>query len=374
MPETPRRENSFITEQNREVIFGTDVFTLGNTTVQIFGVDHRYNSSEGFRETTRETVRASKIVALEAAPRALGLYSEKSRDELAKILEIFPLEIMLKVPEIAQLAKKKGLKQINSYRQAADLIIEEFSRLKFYSAIEEECLRTGKTIMVTDPDMSVGSIGELIKNNDQEAFIKDSNLEREKIFGTLLFGFLGSGLLAGEKTFKALRNAYKNARVREETEAKEDHNFSSESGATRREFLSGLAGGTMLAGATGIAASTAASHNEARAFYIKDTTNRGRVNNPMGIFLFNYEDYRDVVLAEALERVGSKATEPEILSVFYGEAHRAAAAYYTQHSVERSLKLRAYQNFSKEKFPVPKLRLFKPVNGQWDEVLNSNIT
>lgn len=371
MPNKPTIESGLPSDEHRELIFNPEVFSLDKTTVQFFGVDHRLQNFKENEKNIKDIVGASKIVALECAPRALGLYSEQSRKELAKYLEIIPLESMLQVSEIMQLAKKKGLEQISSYGQAADLIIEESPNLKFYAAVEEECLKAGKTILVTDPDMS-GSITDIIKNNPQKALIKYSELEAKKFYGITALLSLGVGSLFTEKLLKAFKSTYKNAKTPGEKEQSgEEQTFSSEGGFSRREVI---AGGAFLVGAAGIAASRAASNVEVRSLRFNDTANRGRANNPLGEFLVHYEDYRDVALAEALKRVGSRAKDPQILSVFYGEFHRAAAAYYAKHDMERRAKLSFYQTFDREAFPVPKLRMFKPVNGQWEKDVETDLT
>lgn len=131
---------------------------------------------------------------------------------------------------------------------------------------------------------------------------------------------------------------------------------------TRRAFL-GVA-------AASAGASLTASLSELAT--LKDISpDRGRQDNPLGAFLYELMDYRNVVVAEGLNRLSKNkiVTNNGPIVVFYGDAHRTALKHYAESPTERSLKLKSYLSFND--ISKPKLRIFKAdriidEQGRWD--------
>lgn len=138
---------------------------------------------------------------------------------------------------------------------------------------------------------------------------------------------------------------------------------------SRRAFL----GGMLRAMATG----SLTSLSKVADFFNRQTDKSvGRKDNPLGQFLYNLEDYRDLVVPEALEELsGREITGPIV--IIYGDTHRSALKHYTFAPKERELKRRAYKPY--DEVLSPQMRIYKPTfdsqTGQitWTEVENKSI-
>jgi len=138
---------------------------------------------------------------------------------------------------------------------------------------------------------------------------------------------------------------------------------------SRRAFIGGMM--------SMVASGALASLSKVAEFFDKQTDKSvGRKDNPLGQFLYNLEDYRNLVVPEALEELsGREITGPIV--VIYGDTHRSALKHYTFTPKERKAKRKVYSPY--DEVLSPKMRVYKPTfdsnTGQitWTEVESKDI-
>ena len=138
---------------------------------------------------------------------------------------------------------------------------------------------------------------------------------------------------------------------------------------SRRAFI----GGMMSMAASGALTSL----SKVAEFFDKQTDKSvGRKDNPLGQFLYNLEDYRNLVVPEALEELSRREITGPIV-VIYGDTHRSALKHYTFAPKERGTKRKIYSPY--DEVLSPKMRVYKPTfdsnTGQitWTEVESKDI-
>jgi hypothetical protein len=103
--------------------------------------------------------------------------------------------------------------------------------------------------------------------------------------------------------------------------------------STRRKFLTGVfatAAGAGIAGGLSLSAS------------IKEKTGSERNENSLGFALYTLYDYREAVVAEALNELSQRNLGHGPITVVYGSDHLPGIQHYLHHPVERSVRLLSY--------------------------------
>lgn len=138
---------------------------------------------------------------------------------------------------------------------------------------------------------------------------------------------------------------------------------------SRRAFIGGMLG-TMASGSI-------VSLSKVADYFDKQTDKFvGRKDNPLGQFLYNLQDYRNLVVPEALDDLSKREIKGPIV-VIYGDTHRSALKHYALSPKERKLKRQTYLPY--DKVLSPKMRMYKPdfgtTTGQlsWTEIERKNI-
>ncbi|MBI5734044.1 MAG: hypothetical protein HY973_03835 [Candidatus Kerfeldbacteria bacterium] len=138
---------------------------------------------------------------------------------------------------------------------------------------------------------------------------------------------------------------------------------------SRRAFLGGMIG-AMASGSLASLSRVADYFNEQTDKFV------GRKDNPLGQFLYNLADYRDLMVPEALEELSGREIKGPVV-IIYGDTHRSALKHYTFAPKERELKRKTYSPY--DKVLSPRMRIYKPTfdsrtgNVDWVEIESKSI-
>ena len=211
--------------------------------------------------------------------------------------------------------------------------------LAFFGEIEAMARKYGKQIVTMDPQSSGKDMEEgRFFNHDLLKAGPELQKTHEKIGGA---GMLAVGGLVAADILKQGRTS-------------ENRNENT----SRRAVLKGMAyGAAVLATADGIINSTD------RAYYRGDHK----------MTLHSTQDYRDVVVAGGMEKLGESFKRKMKAAVIYGWAHDAGLMYYLENPVQRALKRKTYSGF--DDVAKPELRAYKFDDDEkhWVEVTRSKI-
>ncbi|MCK9212607.1 MAG: hypothetical protein M0P61_17385 [Ignavibacteriaceae bacterium] len=103
----------------------------------------------------------------------------------------------------------------------------------------------------------------------------------------------------------------------------------------------------------------------------------GRDENPLGAFLYNIEDYRDVVVSEGLEDLSKSNVDGPIV-VIYGRTHLSGLVRYALSPRERQTRRSIYKPYEKVLKPImrkyePRADNFSGHTKIWVQVASKNI-
>jgi len=242
-------------------------------------------------------------------------------------------------PDVESL--RSTLKNTNLIEEAKAELGEFFH---FYEYISRLAGTQNKLVINADP--SEGGKGEEYFRDGGLLYEKDEQIQNVK---TLISAGLPVALIAF-----ALRNKFGEIMQKK---------------ISRRAFLGGMLG----AAASGSMASLS---KMADGFNNLTDKFVGIKDNPLGQFLYNLADYRDLVVAEALDDLSKREIKGPIV-VIYGDTHRSALRHYTFAPKERKLKRQTYLPY--DKVLPPKMRIYQPTfdskTGQidWAQVESKSI-
>jgi hypothetical protein len=121
-------------------------------------------------------------------------------------------------------------------------------------------------------------------------------------------------------------------------------------GISRRHFIKASLAGLSLVGLASIIQTLR--HSMGFDLSVKDDALSGRVEKILGPLTYDFNDYRDVAVAEGLdiltsqERINKKEDQGSITAI-YGAVHGPNIHYYVDHPSERALKLKSYLPYRK---------------------------
>lgn len=281
-------------------------FELNGRIVEFFGVSHSKETLEKHYERLEESIKKAAIIVLEGAPAATGTYSNET------------------VEFLKALAAANG--QELSTEAAAD-ILQRNEGLGFFHEMEKLAIKHDKPVATVDPMQSRSGPENYISFPQLRA--KDQQVLAGKlaIMGVGTLGLIIPSILKmGEK--------------KEEGKPRP--------GMGRRRFLQVL-GGTAAAIAAGSEAGAVSRENQSGEQSPKP--------NPLRTLLYDSFDYRDVIIAEGLDRITKELETEGPVVVIYGEGHRDPVRKYAKAPGERQMKKLAYRPY--KSVAEPKLRVFR---------------
>ncbi len=312
-----------------------ETFELHGARIEFFGIMHTMPFLTRHRETLTNAIRNASLVVLESAPHTEGVFSE----EMIKDLQSF--------------FSRKGYQV--SRETVERFILEKRQGIAFYAALEDIAAKHGKPIATADPAAAVSDAFEkLITRKSFEDI--DDNTERARtalIIGGILLAAFPS---CGNNLKDCLKNLMpKTSDVEENAKAEKNSTFipreqKPKGTMSRRNFLRVLGGGIAAPAILSETASALFKKNMEPPGYVR------RTDNPLGSFLYDSIDFRDVSVAEGLERLAKSMKGIGPIVVIYGDVHRASIRHYAQSPKERALKRAAYLPY--RTVAPPKLETF----------------
>lgn len=300
-PQHPEQQKNI--EQDSEAIkvakeaWKQEKFEINGKAVEIYGVYHRFETLDLYSAELKSAIEKSGIVMLEYAPVASGLFSDSRVSDKLKT-----------TPDV-----------------------------QFYISLENIAAKAGKMIATGDPEANTQE--KDFEKLTQELDVQDNNAHKIKELITL-------GIPLG-LVIEILRLRGELKQQKNKASGKDEKN----SVMKRRSFLAASIG------AVGVGAAAALSHEATYRDKVSQD-NVGRKDNPLGQLLFELYDYRDVVAAEALNKLSEKKNQGPIVSI-YGSFHLSALKHYALSPVERKAKLKLYESVY-GKISKPKLSIYKP--------------
>ena len=347
-PLSREERNRIASEGMTELAWKINEFSMPNgQTIRLIGLAHHKGTFYSHRSDIEQIVKNSSVVVLEgyldidvkpSLPESLPHPDEIAalRQKIKKLVDS-GIDIPVKFESITDEMLKHELVLYGE-------TVSQFEFYQLYDRIKQLAAYYGKELALVDPMESLmrrarEKIAAGIEdglNQDLEDGFEFSSAERSIREGIALGG--STALIAG---IIASIVAKKTA-------------------VSRRVFFS-IAG---LGGiAAGIGGTSMIANKSEEAAYAGDAP-FGRVINPLGLFRYNGDDYREVVIARGLSYLANmRASEP--VSVFIGFGHVDSLEYYATHPLEARLRLLAYPQQYKFRSPVLAIYGFNEQNGEW---------
>ena len=312
-----------------------ETFELHGTRIEFFGIKHTTPFLNQHRETLTNAIRNAAIVFLEGAPHTEGIFSEET------------------IKELQSFFSRRGYQP--SRESIERFILEKKQGFAFYAALEDIAAKYGKPIATADPAAAMGdAFKKIIIGKTFEDIDDDTERARTAlIVGGILLAALPS---CGNNLKECLKNlmpktldAEKNVKAEQKSEQL-PREQKPKGKMSRRNFLRVLGGGI---------AAPALLSETASALFEKNMEPPGygrRGDNPLDSFLYDSIDYRDVSVAEGLERLAKSMKGIGPIVVIYGDVHRASIRHYAESPKERALKRAAYLPY--RTVAPPKLETF----------------
>lgn len=313
-----------------------ETFELHGTRIEFFGIRHVMPFLKQHRETLTNAIKNASLVFLEGAPHTEGIFSEET------------------IKELQSFFARKGYQP--SRETIERFILEKKQGFAFYAALEDIAAQYNKPIATADPAAAMGDAFEkIIIGKTFEDIDDDTERARTALIigGILLAAFPSCGDNIKEciknlmpKTLDAKENVkaeQKSEQLPQEQKPKGKMN--------RRNFLRVFGGGIAAPAMLSETASALFKTNMAAPGYGR------RADNPLGAFLYDGIDYRDVSAAEGLDRLARSTNGKGTIVVIYGDVHRASIKHYAESPKERSIKKNAYLPY--RTVAPPKLEVFE---------------
>jgi len=289
---------------------------------------------------------------LEYAPQASGIYD---RESIARNLGNL----------------RKWLRdETASVRQIYEALIQD-RHLHFWYEIENLCARKGKRIITIDPD---------VIDHERMTALYDRN----KDVDTLKLAALVGGVTGMVCSVLLRRKLQEKPGQQSANELSEQEITTQDQPSTmpRREFLrkslmatAGVSlGASVLSGLSEGASALNDAEYWGQKYGYKDQY-VGREENPLGTFLYNAEDFRDVMVAKGLEHVPTVSQDDRPVGMIYGLGHKSGVGRYIRSPVERDMREKFYSPF-KEAVGPHKLRMYEydATKGEWRKIEERDIT
>ncbi|MFA4872817.1 MAG: hypothetical protein WC659_02680 [Patescibacteria group bacterium] len=348
----PSFEKPVEPEMAEQRLFERDTFTINDKRVEFYGIVHDIKLPERYWKVLEDAIQRASIVVLEYAPQASGLYDRsfiaKHRESLKKYF-----------PDFAEL-------EDISDQEIFEALIREPS-LHFYREMENLAARHKKRIVTIDPHLLAHEkIHELYKTDQKADLIKS-------------LGMVGGA--TGVLLSAILRKKLIGEHVRGENgENKKEEDSSST--YTRRRFLD-----TTLKAGIGISATVGALSTLSKGAQILghpeygkklgyDDQFVGREENPLGAFLYDEVDFKDVMIAKGMDEVTQHMhAEDEEAAMIYGFFHKTGIGHYLRSPRERAAREQLYAPYKGAVGPH-KLRMYEydGTKEEWRKIEERNIT
>lgn len=305
-------------EREGENVYAPELWEHRGRTIDFIGVSHVPETLKLHEKELQDAMAGAEAVLLEAAPHGEGVFSDTFPDAISREFG--------EVAITAELAEEIAKYTRNHYA------------IQFFAQVEDMAAEMGKRTLVFDPHRTGNELNELPVSR------MDRRVSEAK--SAIVGGSMGLLIaLEGWERFRKPNNAA-SGRV------------------SRRSFLK--AG---LAAAAGLATISAASHAREELALRKLPEEkkrfdfRGRTGNPMGSALYDFMDYRDVVIAEGMDHWAKKGEGGTPLVAIYGVAHREPVQHYLKSPAERAAKLALYAPYKNVAPPLSSEYVFE--NGVW---------
>ncbi len=271
----------------------TEQLEVNGRTVELIGVSHEPATLRipEYQKKIEAAIANAAVVVLEGGPDMRKLYS---------------LDLLLKLMKepMPEASRADALAIYKSF--------ENDPLILFFTEIQAMAARALTDIATLDPSE------DLYKSVRLEYENIESEKDKETLLVLAITTFFGSGAGLAFREMQQRRQAEKSG------------------GMSRRTFLKAMAGSAAVAGMS--QASILASEN---TYSYQD-----REENPLSFALYNSVDYRDVTIAEGIDKLTKESEETGPIEVIYGSKHIAGIRHYLENPVERKARLLAYGPFS----------------------------
>lgn len=331
LPSYPNNKIEKISLKYVERFWQRDSFELNGKRVEFLGVVHVPETSYRFRQEIEEAIGGASLVVLEIAPLADGTYSKNSVDWVVREF------------------KKNGI-----YKTEKQVLEEMESEkgLSFFRTMERIAAAKKKRVATVDPN-NLGTSSKLNVTDEKFAYLKAFIATG----GTL--GYFAVKPNTFLSKFKEILNEDIFRKKNQEVKVVLPKKGNTSPIMSWRKFLGNIIGGI----------GTLAYGSSVANFIDNEVENRGRKDNPLGPMLYDLLDYRDVSVAEGLDRLTKSNfnTGEGPIVVIYGSAHGTAIRKYADSPKERALKFSSYAPYKKTAPPVLRVYEFEGGKG-WRKI------
>jgi hypothetical protein len=294
-------------EHKDRTLLNHETFYCNGKRIEFYGVSHIPETAKKYAHEFHEAFKSAGTVLLECGPHTSMGHSDKSRDLVQEAAKLY---------EGRELSEEELCNFLDMHRPG----------VRFFNMMKYLAENYNKPIVSADP-LTLAVDEKLV---DREIFIS-----KAKIF--LAMEAAGLGMAIDSKRFKSGSSPA----------------TSKKSVLGRRAFV-GLMGGVMAAsGASALITNENNNHRLQRA------------DNKLGILIHNLLDYRNVVVAEGLDRLTRDSNIKEPIVVVYGDYHRREIRFYLEHPKERKVKRNTYKPYDQLAEPRMKKFNFDQQNKSW---------
>lgn len=295
--------------------------------IEIRGVAHDPDTLKvpEYKEGLESAIKHASLIVLESAPTTDKKYPIETIQKLMRVMH-------------ANISDQ----EIESVMHE---MIDNNPHAKFFEQLQDVAAKYHKNIAIVDP---IEDIHKALVLQHDEATIEQS--KRTALLASLVT-MLGAGM-----TRQILSFIDSVRKDKKETVVSGEHPRIS-----RRSFLkfAAVAGVGLFAGINALSIGASANQQSVRG--------KNREENPLGTMLYTLDDYREVAIAEALEKLSEQDLDAGPIEVIYGGLHVAGIRHYIEHPIERKMKLQAYKAFSGDLKDAVKVFSFTE-NGGWEKV------
>lgn len=294
-----------------------DECEINGVTIKLQGVAHHPDTLKiaEYKEAIEKSIAESSLVITEGAPIVSKKYTLEELNDLCA-------KLGLKI-------SKQELQEYSDFVQFHNPYDEFFEQIQHIVALHKKDLAT------VDPNEDIYASLQLMMDENKLTSLK--NKLTLASLATLL------GTYGTQKFLSALDRFMKKKVVTGDNPV-----------ISRRTFLKMMG---VSAAATGLGGlSAVASLNE--------SLGNDRTENQLAAVLYSFNDYREVVVAQAIEQLSKLLKRNTSIATIYGSRHVAGIKHYLEYPVERAARLVLYAPFTGDPNDIIKIYHFET---KWEE-------
>lgn len=311
----PRGKETLKPVSRESVTWEPEFFRHKNADIAFFGLSHVPETLKRYGKELRRAIDGAALIFLEGAPVSEDRFDPKVLKEEAALVEK-----LVGWPKKGWSLTPEGLRDL----------LERSEGIQFFRAVDEMARLAGKPIAVADPLERTSHVEKLRMRDDDAENVKEI---------LAMLGATSAVALIGDIIARPLKH----------------HRAGSAPLSTgkilRRTFLKGAGA---LAASVGAATGLSRIADEVGKLNVEAGS---RTGSPLGAFIYSGQDYRDVVIARAIDALAARHRDRRPITVIYGALHREPVKHYLENPAELSAKLELYRPYWDASRPT--LRIFR---------------